>query len=107
YIAAAPNGGRVNPNYAASIVLQSIPGMTSNVLQSILEMRAQAVFAGVEDFRDRMRISSDSPVLKHLAFDRGPSPAILAIARLKDSSQLRTERRVRRQIPRRRGPPVL
>ena len=37
-----------------------------------------------------------------LAFDRGMAPAILAIARLRNSTRIRTERRTGRQVGRRR-----
>jgi len=50
FIATAPTGGRVNVNYASRILLQSIPDMTSQLLESILRFggipfsRTQRIF---------------------------------------------------------------
>ncbi|MBI4471637.1 MAG: general secretion pathway protein GspK [Acidobacteria bacterium] len=98
FIAETRTGNAVNPNYASGIVLQSLPGMTQGILGSILEMRRNSIFTSTEDFRKRAGLPSDSPFLKHFTFDRGTAPAILALARLHNSSKTRSERRTRMQI---------
>jgi type II secretory pathway component PulK len=95
-IAVVPAGNKVNPNYAAKPVLELLPGMTSQLLSSILEMRQHAIFSSVQDFIGRTGTANDSAVLTQLTFDRGVAPAILSIAHVRDSAQTRRERRVGR-----------
>jgi Tfp pilus assembly protein PilV len=94
FISAGLTGRAVNPNYASPVVLRSLTGMTSGILDRILAMRQGSVFVNAEDFRTRMGLAADSPLLMHLTFNRGSTPAILAVARLRDSSRIRKERRV-------------
>ena len=94
FISAVLVGRPVNPNYASPVVLRSVPGMTAAILGRIVEVRQHSIFINAEDFRSRMGIATDSPLLSRLTFNRGTTPAILAVARLRDSSKIRTERRV-------------
>jgi general secretion pathway protein K len=106
-ISAMPAGRQVNPNYALPIVLSSLPGMTPQTLDRILEARQRSIFTSVQDFQNRLGLSADSTLLTRFTFGRGNAPAILALARLNNSSVVRTERRTRTQvIDRRRGVPV-
>jgi hypothetical protein len=97
FIAEVPAGGRVNPNYASRTVLAALPGMTPKIMDVIIEARQHAIFSTSDDFRNRTGVSVDSPLLARLAFDRGSAPAVLVVARLHDSTSVRTERRVRRR----------
>jgi type II secretory pathway component PulK len=94
-----PTSRRVNINYASRIVLQSIPGMTSPLLESILNGRQKSIFKSVEDLRNRTGLPEDSPALNYVAFDRGGAPGVIVIARLQDATRVQTERRMRSVIP--------
>jgi type II secretory pathway component PulK len=89
-----PTGNRVNPNYASPTVLKTIPGMTPALLQLILNTRQHAIFRTQEDFQKQIGLPPDSAMLNRLAFDRGNSPAVVAVARLKDSPTTWIERRI-------------
>jgi type II secretory pathway component PulK len=98
FIATSPTGSAININYGSRAMLQSLPGMTTELLDSMLQLRREAIFADVQDFVKRTGAPSDSPFLNYLAFDRGAAPAVMSIARLHNSSLLRSERRVRTQV---------
>jgi len=93
--------GRPNVNYASSSVLESVPGITPEIVRSILAERQRSTFTNAEDFRSRIS-GVDSTILDLLSFDRGSAPAVLTVARLKDSSRTHSERRTIRQVVRRR-----
>ncbi len=101
-ISSVPSGNGVNPNYALPIVLRSLPSMTPETLNRILEGRQRSVFTNIQDFRNRVGIAEDSTLLSHLTFSREPAPSILAICRLNSSTVIRTERRTRSQLADRR-----
>jgi type II secretory pathway component PulK len=88
-------GNRINPNYAPRVVLESLPGMTSELLESILQIRMKSVFKNHEDFSARTGVSPQSPILNRLVFDRGSAPAIRSVAQF---STVRSERRTRTTI---------
>ena len=94
--AAVPSGNKVNPNYAPKPVLQSLPGMTSQTLSTILDLRQHSIFSSSQDFMERTGLVADSLLMNQLTFDRGVAPAILSIAHLRDSTQTRKERRIGR-----------
>jgi general secretion pathway protein K len=96
--ARVPVGRGVNPNYASTVVLQSVPGMTSHLLETILALRTTSVFRDREDFRQRTGIPTDATALTRLVFDRGTAPATLSIATLAHSSRVRTYRRTQALI---------
>ncbi|PYS54943.1 MAG: hypothetical protein DMG13_06245 [Acidobacteria bacterium] len=100
FVAALPTGNRVNPNYASATVLQVIPGMTPQLLQSILNIRQHSIFRTQADFHNQTGLPPDSPLLTHLAFDRGNAPAVVTIARLQDSPATWIERRTQNLSPR-------
>jgi len=98
FLASTQTGNAINPNYASRVVLQSVPGMTPSLLDLVLERRRTAIFENREDFRLRTGVAPDSPLLSRLAFDRGGGPAITAIATLRGSLRVRTERRTQTTI---------
>jgi len=98
YVAATRTGNAVNPNYASRTVLQSLPGMTAALLDVIVTARSTSAFKNQEDFRQRTGLAADSEILARFVFDRGGAPAVMAIARLQNSSTVRTERRTRNLI---------
>jgi type II secretory pathway component PulK len=93
-----PVGRGVNPNYASTVVLQSVPGMTSHLLETILALRTTSTFKNQEDFRQRTGVATDASVLNRLVFDRGTAPATLSIATLAHSSRVRAYRRTQALI---------
>ena len=107
FISRVPTGAAVNPNYAPVLVLTSVPGMTRDVLARILEGRQRSVFTTVQDFRERVGLAPDNPILTRFTFNRGSAPAISALARVTGFQGTKMERRTRTQtIDRRRGIPV-
>ena len=88
-------GNRINPNYAPRVVLESMPGMTSDLLESIIQIRQKSIFKNHEDFSLRTGVGPQSPILNRLAFDRGSAPAIRSVAQF---STARSERRTRTTI---------
>jgi len=98
FITTALTGNRVNPNYAAPIVLQAVPGMTSQLLDAILQTRHDSILSSPEDLRNRTGLPADSPVFSYLTFDRGYTPAVYAVAHLKNSTRTRAERRTRNVV---------
>jgi general secretion pathway protein K len=100
-------GRAVNPNYAPPLVLLSLPGMTRELLATIVQARQRSVFSSAEDLRNRLGLPQTSPLLNRFTFTRGTSPAVFAVARLHNSTRKTAERRARVQlIDRRRGVPV-
>jgi hypothetical protein len=97
FLANVRAGNRVNPNYASRLVLESMPGMTVQTVERILETRQQSKFIDAQDFANRTGISPTSPVLNHLTFDRGTAPAILSVARPFNSARMYAERRTVQQ----------
>jgi len=95
FIAAVPgsSGGRLNPNYASRAILQTVPGMTSSVLQRILDLRRQAPFTSLKDFQSRTGLDGNSSLSSEFVFDRGQIPAVSVIAHLQNSASMRVERR--------------
>src|SRR5262249_4808594 len=79
--------------YASQMVLQAVPGMTAQLIESILELRTHSIFQNREDLQNRTGLAVDAAVLNHLAFDRGRAPAVLAIAHIQNSSKRSVERR--------------
>ena len=94
-VASMPTGRGINPNYASRLVLQSIPGIGPEILNSILEMRKRSIFKNIDEFRSELGLNPDSTVLKYVTFDRGATPTVLATAHLENSKQVRNERRKR------------
>jgi type II secretory pathway component PulK len=101
FVAAVPAGNAVNVNYSTRIVLQSVAGMTPAILDSIIEMRQSAIFTSREDLSNRVGLLPDSPLMNRLTFDRGIAPAVLSVARLRNSSKIRSERRTEMDLKRR------
>jgi general secretion pathway protein K len=95
-LAVVPTGTRVNPNYASPAVLQTLPAMSAQVLAAIVTDRGRSTASNVQDLSRNTGIAGDSPLLTHLSFDRGTSPAILTIARLRSSNKTQMERRIGR-----------
>src|SRR5262249_15773009 len=81
-------------------VLETLPGMTPEILSSVLQMREQSIFSSSQEFRNRLGLSSDSAIVSRLAFDRGTAPAVLSVARIRNSTRVRREGRVQMQIQR-------
>jgi general secretion pathway protein K len=106
-ISAIPTGRAVNPNYAPPFVLRAVPGMTADLFVRILAGRQNAIFTSRQDFQNRTGLSADSALLNRLIFDRGTAPAVLAVARLQNSTRIRAERRTRIQQVDRRRPGVV
>ena len=92
-------GATINPNFAPKLVLLSVPGLSSEQVDALVNARRQgALFRNVDEFRSQMGIAADHPALRYLRFDRGLTPAVLTI--VKDASGRQyTERRVYELIP--------
>jgi hypothetical protein len=106
-LSASRTGPALNPNYAQAAVLQVLPGMTQEMLVTILEARRNSIFRNVEEFRSRMGLPAESPLLRRLTFGRGTSPAIRVTAHVEGVTRIATERRVRTQtVDRRRAIPT-
>jgi len=97
FISGTPSGPHVNPNYASRPVLESVPGMNQQLLQTILQTRRNSVFTDAQDFQQRTGASKTTSILDYLIFNRGTTPAVTAIARLSNSGAVHVERRVRRR----------
>jgi hypothetical protein len=81
--------------------------MTPDTLARILDARQRSIFTSAQDFQERLGLGPTSPLMSRFTFARGTSPAVLALARLHNSTRVTAERRVRTQvIDRRRGIPV-
>jgi type II secretory pathway component PulK len=94
-IALVPAGRSINPNYAPPEVLHSLSGMNAGLVSRILDMRTKEIFANAQDFRQRLGLPLDSPLLTQVIFDRGAAPAIRSVAHV--DKVVRVERSVRRR----------
>jgi len=98
FISAIPSGARVNPSYASRRVLESVPGMSRPLLQTIIEVRRTSAFVDAQDFQKRTGLANSSPILDYFVFVRGSATAVIAAARLNNSgTAVRVERRVQRR----------
>jgi type II secretory pathway component PulK len=98
FISFVPAGAAVNPNYASRTVLQSVPGLTESLVDSIMQLRQQTPFVNSDDFLNRTNLPPNSPLVPYFVFARGIAPAIRSIAHISGSLRTHSERRVRRRI---------
>ena len=80
FVTPSPVGARVNVNLAPGRVLEAVPGFSPDIVERALRERARSSFRGPGDFTRRMGLSDEAPSLPYLRFDRGNTPAVLAIA---------------------------
>ncbi len=80
FLTSSPVGARVNANLAPGRVLEAVPGLAPDIVERALGERAQSSFRDPGDFTRRMGLGDEAPSLEYLRFDRGNTPAVLAIA---------------------------
>lgn len=93
YLTTAPVGSRVNPNLASGWVLQAVPGLDSPLAERIVEARAQGNFRNLPEFIARLGLTDNAELLSYVQFDRGTTPALLAVARAGSGQVRRSVRR--------------
>lgn len=74
-------GGGVNPNFASRWVLAALPGLTSEAAGRIVTERDRGFFADAGDLAARVGLPPAFQGGSLLSFDRGNSPALLAVGR--------------------------
>jgi type II secretory pathway component PulK len=98
FLSTTPTGPTLNPNYASAAVLAALPGMTPVVLARLLDERQRSVFRTADEFRQRVGLMSEDPLLRRVTFGRGTNPTVVCVARVHGFSGARAERRTRSQI---------
>ena len=81
HLARVPTEGGVNPNFASRWVLAALPGLTPDDADRVIAERARGFFAGAADLAARIRLPASFEGASYLRFDRGNSPAVLAVGR--------------------------
>jgi general secretion pathway protein K len=98
FLTSVHTGNAINPNYSSRLVMQCLPGVTTQLVDSIIEQRQHSVFTSVRDFRDRTGLEQDSTLLKYFVFDRGTAPAVVSVGRLLHSTRVHVEKRTQAQF---------
>jgi general secretion pathway protein K len=82
---------QINVNYASEPVLESVPGITSDLVRAIVQERAKGPFASLDEVGQRLSVSLPDESLPYLTTGTGPTYTIIAVGRMKGS-------RVRRSV---------
>jgi len=85
----------VNVNYASKAVLLSVPGMTEELTEGIIEERIQGPFKSLDDLTQRLANSPSAESLPYLSVeDNGRTYTILAVGMVNGSSLRRAVKAV-------------
>ncbi len=83
-------GGGINPDFASRWVLAALPGLTPDDADGIVAERARGFFADATDLATRVGLPPGFEGTSLLRFDRGNSPAVLAVGKPTGSRVLRS-----------------
>jgi general secretion pathway protein K len=90
---------QVNLNYASEAVLLSLPGLTANLVQSLLRERAGEPFRSLDDVTQRLGESLPDSAVAFLTTQSSQTYSILSVGVLKGSRLRRSVRAVVRATP--------
>src|SRR5262249_34465611 len=84
-------------NFASELVLQAIPGLSPEQVQSLIALRRDRPFEDMNAVQARTGLNPESPAWRYLTVARS-APAVQVVATLNGSGLKRSERRVSRSF---------